>query len=78
MAEFAEVMKQWRRMCIANSCEGCPLDGITDANCGGIYDDDFAGKVDWKELEQRVMAWAEEHPEPRYPSISEYLKQFGI
>lgn len=76
MAEFTEVMRQARRMCASyeHKCEqGCPLDhsnGKTERNLciligsgdGAIYD----------EIEHYVMRWAEDHPEPVYPTWNEW------
>ena len=81
MAEhsFQEVMKQWRRMCKAFSettdCEGCPIEDMTEHGCDGIYSDEFAGVVNWNELARRVMQWAEENPDPVYPSFLEWLHE---
>lgn len=79
MAEFTEVMRQARRMCASyeHKCEqGCPLDhsnGKTERNLciligsgdGAIYD----------EIEHYVMRWAEDHPEPVYPTWQEWQKK---
>ena len=78
MAEFAQIMKDWRRMCKMFSdeeheCEGCPLEDITEHACGAIFEDEFADVADWAELERRVTKWAKENPEPKYPTWGEYL-----
>ena len=76
MAEFVEVMRQIKRLCRAHG----------DAECGitcPLSDDGFAcsvaidvpNDIEEKrlvEIERIVMAWAEKHPEPRYPSWREW------
>lgn len=73
MAEFNEVMRQWRRMCATmdkehgeHACDVCALNG-----CTAVYDTD--GTEDYADIEQKVMEWAAEHPEPAYPTWYEYL-----
>ena len=83
MAEFTETTRQWRRMCKVFSvedheCEGCPLRHITENACGAIFEAEFADVVDWHELEERVMAWAAEHPEPVYPTWGDYITKCMI
>lgn len=71
MAEFQEVIKQTKRMCEANfDCSDCPLKGetqcIAQVHNGiipSIWNEDT-----YRDMERIVMKWAEEHPEPRYPS----------
>jgi hypothetical protein len=79
MAEFQEVMGQWKRMCdtyttedAATCCKGCRMAG---RGCGAIYEDDNA---DFDVIEREVMAWAKENPEPVYPSWGEWLTQIGV
>lgn len=78
MAEFAEVSRQWARMCKTmdtlygdKCCDVCSLGG-----CGAVYEQD--GTEDYAEIERKVMAWAKENPEPVYPTFAKYLEQFGI
>ena len=58
MAEFAEVMRQAKRMCDNYGCGECPLYN------GGVcrLDTDHDGE-DYSDVERIIMAWAEEHPE---------------
>lgn len=73
MAEFQEVMRQWRRFCKShNNCGECEFDGK------GICGDHHLTEVPFADIELRIMAWAAEHPEPVYPSIAKYLERFGI
>lgn len=73
MAEFSEVMRQWRRFCKShNNCGECEFDG------NGICGEAHLSNVPYADIELRIMAWAAEHPEPVYPSIAKYLERFGI
>jgi len=73
MAEFAEVMKQAKRMCAAHGgmciSRNCPLDN-GDA-CRLATDQDGE---DYNGVEHIIMAWAAEHPVPRYPTWNEWHK----
>lgn len=84
MAEFCEVMRQWRRMCRAfteqgaedaRGCvaSGCPL-GHSDV-CGDI---EAADDADFAKAETDIMRWAAEHPEPVYPTWKEWLEEQRI
>lgn len=71
MAEFQEVMKQWRRMCRANErCSSCPLN---NADCC-ISDPYLRTDVEIETLEELITNWAEEHPEQIYPTWLEWLE----
>ena len=79
MAEFQEVMRQWKRMCdtyttddAANCCKGCRMAG---RGCGAIYETDNA---DPDVIERETMTWAAEHPEPKYPTWYEWLVSVGV
>ena len=84
MADFVQTMKDWRRMCKMfttddeDCCANCPMASITKSGCGAIFENDFADVADWAELERRVMDWAAEHPEPKYPTWGEWLMEQGI
>lgn len=69
MAEFQEVMRLARRMCVTvNDCDQCEL--MTDAGCRfAIFGDDAKYS---SEIEHIVMDWAAKNPEPRYPSWIEW------
>lgn len=68
MAEFAEVMRQKKRMCDSyKNCKGCPISESSDKKrehllCGDFMYayPDIAGEI--------IMKWAAEHPEPKYPT----------
>jgi len=86
MAEFAETMRDWRRLCDAiieenqdDGCKDCPLlkfspDG---RGCDAIYSD-FGANADWDGVEAAIAAWAAEHPEPVYPTWAEWLTSIGV
>jgi hypothetical protein len=68
MAEFQKVMKQAKRMCGAYDCDKCPLGHVVGDICPiAVTQDDEAVKI-----ERIVMDWAENNPEPRYPSWIEW------
>ena len=77
MAEFAEVMKHVHRMCMefASYCRFCPL-GNEHNSCGiDAFSDRHFDTQAAQELENIIMGWAKEHPEPMYPSWTEGWKQ---
>lgn len=69
MAEFCEVMRQAERLCCsASSCSDCILCNNSCEICLYLYIQD----VDYALLEQKVMQWAKEHPETKYPTWKEW------
>lgn len=74
MADFVQMLKDWKRMCNAmtemDGCEDCPIVKNTHAaRCG-----DMPGEMqDVESIVREVEKWAAEHPEPVYPS---YLEVF--
>lgn len=79
MSEFVKVMKDWRRMCQAmdkeygsTCCAHCPLE-----KCSAVYDE-IDDSRDYAENERQIEAWAAEHPEPFYPTWSEWLVDIGV
>jgi len=75
MAEFVDVLRQFDRMCKANTgCFKCPLheqDGVSDRCSIGAFVNDS------ERIERVVMTWAAEHPEPVYPLWGEWLTSIG-
>ena len=68
MAEFQEVMKQYKRLLVAhNSGEETPID--VHYPCMMENTEHF---------EETVMAWAAEHPEPQYQTWSEWFVSMGM
>ena len=78
MAEFQVVMREVHRMCksFGASCIGCPLHNLVSSfqRACKIKDGIYEG-ADFNEVEAAVMKWANEHPEPRYPSLNDAWKQ---
>lgn len=88
MAEFREVMKQWRRMCDKHQCADkqcgavtydliCP---ITISHNGYPCDSGFVdcSPESMAQVERIVMEWATENPEPVYPTWFEWLERQGV
>lgn len=77
MAEFQKVAQHWKRMCkkywTATSCHGCP---IAEHERG--YEACSAYEADVVKMEELVMAWAAEYPEPVYPTWREWLIKNGL
>lgn len=72
MSEFQNFMRQWRRLCETyNRCVDCPI-GKCPTPSHSIWD------VDFGRLEAIVKDWVKEHPEPAYPSWSEWLSEIGV
>lgn len=71
MSEFTDVMRQAKRMCEAfndSDCRECPIGDANALECGITV----TSEMDCEEVERRVMQWAAEHPEPVYPTWSEW------
>lgn len=90
MAEFQEVMKQWRRMCDKHLCSEkhcyavtydliCPITISHEGNPCSIGFVDCSPES-MAQVEQIVMEWASENPEPvyEYPTWWEYLQSIGV
>lgn len=83
MAEFQELMRQMIRLhkscdcgCVmADTGDQCPLYDIDDAPCEWI---NVTEKIPTKKIEDAVMAWAAEHPEPVYPTWAQYFNKIII
>ena len=74
MAEFTEVMRHARRMCESFSdghCSKCPIGNANALECGITV----TSEMDCKEVERRVMQWAEKHPEPVYPNWNDWYRK---
>ena len=85
MADFVQVMKDWRRMCstiqsenkktpFESWCHNCPIEQfcVIDTEINDLTDNVF------RVIDERIQSWAAEHPEPVYPTMAKYLEQFGI
>lgn len=72
MAEFQEVIKQFKRLCDSanQDCSSCGLENMS-CSIKDIVDNSAA-------FEKRVSAWAAKHPEPVYPTWAEWLNSIGV
>lgn len=78
MAEYAEVIRQFKRMCrytnYSRLPQDCPLyckgRGCNISHCRMLAFED-------KKFANVVMAWAAEHPEPIYPTWYRWLIMMG-
>ena len=80
MAEYGEVIKEFKRMCWFYSRdkmhESCPLSAsYPNCNIGQCRKIAFEHPA---EFGRKVMQWANEHPLPKYPSWEEYLCSIGF
>ena len=78
MAEFQEVLHQWRRLCDKhNLCNECPGAKTSDKEsiCMLMSYDNRRTEA---EVEDIIMQWAAEHPEPVYPTWIDVLKLYGV
>lgn len=80
MAEFQEVMRQWSRMCAIPKSYGgicsSKQDGyICPMKSNGMCNKTLTAQTDAdrEKGEAIIMAWAAEHPAPKYPTWMEYL-----
>lgn len=74
MAEFTEVMRQAKRMCAAHggmcNSRNCPLDNGEACRLAADQDGE-----DYSDVERIIMAWAAEHPVPKYPTWNEWKER---
>ena len=79
MAEFSELVRIKKRICgkykCNIDCSGCPIE--ENGLCGVISISSYVDS-EFKELEEKLLAWAAEHPEPVYPTWLEYLCEIGV
>jgi len=75
MADFQEVIKQWKRRCercYSNEDVNCSINGYV-CRCFN----DMKNYINAEFIERDVMQWAAEHSEPVYPTWFEWLKSVG-
>ena len=79
MAEFADMMRQWERMCKAmkeehrlEMCDNCPL---RDTIC---MFKPFEHCTKIEEAENTIKQWAKDNPEPVYPQWVQWLADMGL
>ena len=71
MAEFQEVMREHRRLCKnGNDCASCNLS--SQNNTYGMSCTLFLS-LHSDLAEAFIMSWADEHPEPKYPTWKEWF-----
>lgn len=70
MAEFQKVMCEWKRMC---KSRGNIPDDFVGAESALLFAFDRP-----EEIERLVMEWSAEHPEPVYPTWTEYFRMIGV
>ena len=79
--DFVQTMKDWRRMCetiqsenqktsSGGWCKGCPVQGVCVIDTE-IKDTTEKGLA---MIGERIQSWAEENPEPIYPTWFEWFK----
>lgn len=80
MAEFAQTMKDWNRMCRSMVQEdeytGCDKCDLRSFGCPAIYEKE-SDDANWNHIESVVTKWVAEHPEPIYPTWGEWLISVG-
>ena len=77
MAEFKDIAREFNRMCHfydTPPCEGCPM-GFHTINRSDCMSRLFYNP---EKYEERVIKWAEKHPEPKYPTWTEWLSKQGF
>ena len=75
MAEYNEVIKQFKRMCKSVTPMKCTR-GECPMGCENIGQ---CRKVAFErpaKFEEQVMTWAVEHPEPVYPTWGQYFRRY--
>ena len=79
MAEFSELVRIKKRLCIkykSSGCIGCPINFSMGNLCGIISISRYSDNK-FMELEEALLSWAAEHPEPVYPTWMEWLTDLG-
>lgn len=80
MGEFKNVIKNIERMCSKCYPSKCRTDECQLYNENLCYSQSFSHihSIDSDKLEETVTKWAEEHPEPVYPTWGEWLIEIGV
>ena len=77
MAEYAEVIKQFKRMCKSVTPAKCTR-GECPMGCENIGQCRKVAFEHPAKFEEQVMSWAAEHPEPVCPTWHEWLDSIGV
>ena len=83
MAEFKDVMREWKRMCAYETDRAvkqerycgmvCPIGPLSVCgDCGDWRDEDFA------RAEKLIIDWADEHPASQFPTWADWLSEMGV
>lgn len=78
MAEFKEVARQAKRMCksFGEFCDECKIYRLAGEDICVFRDIPGKWLIDKiPDAEHIVMEWAEEHPEPKYPTWKEWWRR---
>lgn len=75
MAEFVEVMRQAYRMCNARSCSDCPMCNMKILDGCELVLGEYYADEELLKIEQTVIQWMKEHPEPQYPTWKEWQRE---
>lgn len=79
MAEFNELVQIKKRICIkykSSGCIGCPIKCSSGDLCGIISISGYSNNK-FMELEEVLLSWAAEHPEPVYPAWGDWFAERG-
>lgn len=76
MAEFTEVMRQLGRIC-ANNFDECDICDLRLFCPSKTFLSKYVKSGRTEKLEEMVMKWAAEHPEPVYPTWYRWLIMMG-
>ena len=77
MAEFMDVIRTVRRICKRSNGK-CPSCIRGEFACPNNVRFDKTDGARFLEFEDVVVKWAEENPEPHYPTWGEWLLQQGV
>ena len=75
MAEFQEVIQQKKRMCQSALCCKCDIYLMCGQELSKCSQFIFNNP---KKAEETIMSWAEDHPEPVYPTWYEFMRENKI
>jgi len=76
MSEFMDVIRTVQRICKRSKCN-CSLCILDEFACPNNVRFDTTDEAQFLEFEDVVIKWAEENPEPQYPTWYEWLLANG-
>jgi hypothetical protein len=77
VAEFIDVIHTIQRICKKNEGQ-CSVCILGEYACPNNARFDKTEEAAFRELEDAVVEWAEENPEPVYPTWEEWLQSIGV